>query len=177
MGKRYLPWMACAAIAVVSAPAFAFGKADDPTTSAELVAHDGDGGAVWFQDAASASTSDHTVEIVAGQSVKFSFPGPGTIHNVAIPTTGGTQPTTCNQTKLANTGGTLDRDGKLPMPELAGGLPGWEGYCTFDTPGTYTLVCAVHEAQGMFATVIVAEPTATPTATATTTPEPTATPT
>ena len=66
------------------------------------------------------------------------------------------------------------------MPDFAQ-PPGWEGECTFPTPGTYAFVCSTHPVE-MTGTVIVegtGEPTPTPTATPTATPTqtPTATPT
>ena len=44
---------------------------------------------------------------------------------------------------------------------------GWEGYCTFDAPGTYVFVCSTHATE-MTGTVVVegsGEPTPTPTPT------------
>ncbi len=44
---------------------------------------------------------------------------------------------------------------------------GWEGYCSFNSPGTYRFVCQAHG--GMEGTVVV---TGTPTATPTPPPRP-----
>jgi plastocyanin len=163
---RYLPWMACAVIALVGAPALAAGG--DPPSTAAIVAYDEAGGQ-RFQDASQASPTDHTVEITSGGTVTFSFPaGNGTsVHNVdfkAAP-----KPTSCVQTKPVS--------GQAQAPPVPSFVQpaGWEGNCTFNAPGTYAFVCGVHA--DMTGTVIVTAPTptATETATATATADPTAT--
>jgi plastocyanin len=167
VGKRYLPWMACAAVALVGAPALAASGPADPPSTAALVAHDAPGAqGGLFQDSSQADPNDHTVGITTGGTVTFSYPSGTGVHNVTL-LAGSPEPTNCNQTKQSPAAGgmALDEDGKLPMP---GYLPeGWEGVCTFPTAGTYSFVCGLHAA--MTATVVVTNPTATVTATETAT--------
>jgi hypothetical protein len=80
---------------------------------------------------------------------------------------------------MANTVPFLDPDNAPPMPGFAQPV-GWEGNCTFDTPGNYTFVCSAHQTE-MTGTVVVknddgSEPTPVPTTSPTATPTATATP-
>ena len=83
--RRYLPWMACVAIAATALPALAWGQ--DPPSSASIVVTD-----YAFRDAAG---EDSTVEIAAGGTVNFSYPSGNTRHNVQFISK---QPTSCTQT-------------------------------------------------------------------------------
>jgi plastocyanin len=144
-------------------------------SDARIVAHDSASPARnWFQDA-KGDANDNSVTIKAGETVTFDYPAGASAHNVTFPSA--PKPALCPQTK-PSTGGTIDPDNAPPMPAWAQ-PPGWEGSCTFDTPGTYTFVCSTHPVE-MTGTVVVepgSEPTVTPTATPTETATPTATPT
>ena len=84
--RRYLPWLACAAVAATALPALAWGQADPPS-SASIVVTD-----YAFHDAAG---DDSTVEIPAGGTVDFSYPRApaATTSSSSTP-----QPTSCKQT-------------------------------------------------------------------------------
>jgi plastocyanin len=153
-------------------------------TGPRITAHDG-GGKNWFQDASSSSQTDNSVTIKAGERVSFDYPAGASVHNVDFPN--GPKPTLCPQTKASGQI-PIDTNDAPPMPAFAQ-PPGWDGYCQFDAPGTYTFVCTAHTVE-MTGTVIVepietptptptptqtATPTATPTQTATPTPTPTQT--
>jgi len=162
--RKWLPWLACAAIAVVGFPGHAQGDAEssDPPQSGAVVAVDN-----FFHEDGSAD-SDNTVDIAAGGHVTFSYPTGGSSHNVVF---NSLQPSSC-----AQTAGVVIFPVAPPLPQNA--LPaGWAGSCDFATPGTYTFVCGVHPA--MTGKVVVAgagTPTPTPTETpsqATPTPAPT----
>lgn len=164
--RKWLPWLACAAIAVAGFPGLAQGDAEssDPPQSGAIVAADN-----FFHEVGSAD-SDNTVEIAAGGKVTFSYPTGGQVHNVVFQ---GTQPT-CTQTSGIVYGAVP------PLPAFAAPA-GWAGDCTFTAPGTYEFLCQAHQQQ-MTGKVIVdavatPTPTETPTATATPTETPTATPT
>ena len=66
-----------------------------------------------------------------------------------------------------------DRDGAVPglriepAPPLPQSVqpPGWAGYCTFNTPGTYSFFCGAHG--DMTGTVVVGSGNPTPTPTPT----------
>src|SRR4051812_42594555 len=129
---------------VVAVPSLASGAeqsvdaAGVAAANARISAHD-DGGRFWWQDASSASDADADVTISVGEQVTFDFPvGNGTnVHNVSF--RGAPAPTSCPQTKAAP-GLPVDSDDVPPMPASAQPA-GWEGYCTFTTPGTYSFVC------------------------------------
>ena len=59
--------MACTLLAAASVPAFALGESS--AAPASIVAKDN-----FFQDGSSADTSDNVVQIVAGETVTFSYP-------------------------------------------------------------------------------------------------------
>jgi plastocyanin len=145
-------------------------------SDARIEAHDSASPARnWFQDA-KGDANDNSVTIKAGEKVTFAFPSGSSAHNVSFPS--GPKPALCPQTKASPQVPFLDPDDAPPMPGFAQPV-GWEGNCTFDTPGTYTFVCSTHPVE-MTGTVIVepnGEPTVTPTATPTETATPTATPT
>ena len=150
--------MACTLLAAASVPAFALGES--PAAPASIVAHDD-----FFQDGSSADTSDHVVQIVAGETVDFSNPGAGS-HNVKF----ATAPTSCTQTS----GTVIPGFPVPPLPAFPVAGP-WTGHCTFSTPGTYTFVCDAHPV--MVGTVeVIAAPTPTATATQTATATATASP-
>jgi plastocyanin len=161
--KKYLPWLACAAIATVSVPAFASGSA----APGPAVAEDGaftvfDFG---FYDTASGNQLDNTVNITPGARVTFTYPvNPAnqSVHNVDFGD--GPAPTSCTQTAAPAPYPILSAP---PLP-LATEPAGWAGYCTFNTPGTYTFFCQAHDY--MTGTIIVSNagtPTPTPTPTST----------
>jgi plastocyanin len=87
-------------------------------------------------------------------TVTFSYPMGGTFHNVSF----------TSAEKPVCTG--------LPGNDPSTWGPGWSGTCTFDQPGTYSFVCAVHPT--MTGSVTVPEPaaTATPSPGASPTPTP-----
>src|SRR4051794_334956 len=164
--RKWLPWLACAAIAVAGFPGHAQGDAEssDPPQSGAVVAVDN-----FFHEDGSAD-SDNTVDIAAGGHVTFAYPTGGSSHNVVF---NSLQPSSC-----AQTAGVVIFPTAPPLPQNA--LPaGWAGSCDFATPGTYTFVCGVHPA--MTGKVVVAGAgTPTPTPTPTETPSqatPTPTPT
>jgi plastocyanin len=162
--RKWLPWLACAAIAAAGFPGLAQGEAEssDPPQSGAIVAADN-----FFHEAGSVD-SDNTVEIAAGGKVTFSYPTGGQVHNVVFR---GTQPTCAQSSGIVY--GAVPPLPSFPAPA------GWAGDCTFTAPGTYDFFCQAHEQQ-MTGKVIVdasATPTPTETPTATPTPTPTATPT
>src|SRR4051812_1002101 len=140
MRKTFLPWLACAVIAVVVIPALAWGapaRDGSPTVDAAFTTRD-----TAFQDVANGSSpDDNEVTITVGGTVTFTSPygNPNNQapHNVDFESDG-PQPKTCNQTEQSpdSPGTPLDTDGLAPMP-TSPSPAGWEGYCTFDTPGTY----------------------------------------
>src|SRR5262249_50290605 len=93
-----------------------------PVPAATVAAHDN-----FFQDS--------SVTVNAGDTVAFNYPAGNSTHNVVF----NQAPSTCVQT--ASPAGV-----NLPAPPLPmfPQRPGWAGYCTFDTPGTYTFYCQVH---------------------------------
>jgi plastocyanin len=157
--KQHLPWMACAVIAAIATPALASGSAESSPNALVTI------GDNYFKD----SDGDSQVEISAGQTVFFVspiVPENQTYHNVAMRSGN----PVCNQTKQApGHPFPIDDDGVAPMPAILA-PPGWEGYCRFETPGTYAFICQAHT--GMEGTVVVSGATATPTATPTPTPTP-----
>ena len=114
--RKYLPWMACAAIAATVLPALAWGQ--DPPSSASIVVTD-----YAFRDAAG---TDSTVEIAPGGTVHFSYPSGMSRHNVVFV---GKQPTSCTQTA-----GDIWRPAP-PLPRYMQ-APGWAGDCSFGEAGT-----------------------------------------
>ncbi len=170
MRKRYLPWMATAAIVMIGAPALA--ASGGPTSPAAFVTYDqGTEASAGFRDASQSDLSDHSVAITAGETVTFSFAdGAGTMpHNVAF--NSALKPSSCTQTKF--TPGTVVVPNTPPPLPGYPQSPGWEGHCTFDAVGTYSFVCQAHAS--MTGTVVVSAPTATPSPTATETATATAT--
>ena len=124
----------------------------------------------WFQDAAGGA-DDNSVTIKVGERVTFAYPAGSTVHDVSFRTD--PKPGTCVKTQ----GTPAETNTTPPLPDYVQG-PGWEGYCQFDAPGTYTFVCDAHaEMTGKVIVESDGEPTPTPTATATPTQTPTATPT
>src|SRR3954469_12120099 len=91
---RYLPWIACATVGLIGAPALAAGSDSAPVDAAVTT------GDNFFRDAAGPA-GDSTVEITPGGTVTFTSPINGTdnfsSHNVAF-VDSGPQPATCNQT-------------------------------------------------------------------------------
>ena len=85
-----------------------------------------------------------------GGKVTFTYPGGGSLHNVAFTTI---QPTSCTQT-AGSVGGAVP-----PLPNPADG-PGWAGHCTFTTPGTYDFYCDLHPS--MVGRIIVRDPDGPP---------------
>ena len=160
--RRYLPWLACAAVAATALPALAWGQGE-AQVSASIVVTDS-----AFRDAAD---GDSTVEIPVGGTVAFGYPEGDSRQNVVFITA---QPASCTQTKGDVWGGSP------PLPWYLQG-PGWEGTCRFDRVGTYEFRSGLNFL--MRGKVVVTDatptPTATPTETATATPTetPTATPT
>lgn len=157
LSRKYLPWMACAAIAAALVPTLAWGQ--DPPSSASIVVTDYE-----FRDAAD---QDSTVEIAPGGTVHFSYPSGNSRHNVQFP---GKQPTSCTQT---------EGDIWPPSPPLPWYMqgPGWAGYCVFDEPGVYEFRSGLNYAMKGTVVVTAVTPTPTPTPTPTETPTPTPTPT
>ncbi|MBE2314545.1 hypothetical protein DVA67_001045 [Solirubrobacter sp. CPCC 204708] len=160
--KRSLPWILCALIALIAAPAFALGTAADPVQTADMVVSDS-----GFRDSGSTDPEDRTVDILAGGRVNFSYPAGTGEYNV-VWDRGSLVPDTCEQTAGPNWGhGTT-------LPWWTQG-PGWAGHCTFSKPGTYTFHSGV-DPNGFKGTVVV-HGDATPTPTVTVTPTVTAAPT
>jgi plastocyanin len=152
--RRYLPWLACAAMAATAVPALAWGQGDPPVSASIVVTDTG------FRDAAS---DDSTVEIPAGGTVGFSYPEGSSRHNIIFLTL---QPTSCKQTAGENWGAVP------PLPWYLQG-PGWAGTCTFAQPGTYEFRSGMSYAmRGSVVVGATPTPTPTPTATATATPMP-----
>lgn len=163
MFKQHLPWLLCALVALIGAPALATGT--EREADATVDAFDNE-----FRDRADQDTN---VAIAAGEKVTFVsaiVDGNAGAHNVDFRDA---KPTACRQTKQSpEVNLPLDVDGP-PMPDYAL-PPGWEGWCQFDEPGTYEFYCTVHG--GMEGTVTVGPGSPTPTPTATPTSTPTATP-
>jgi|GEM_PF-2465353 plastocyanin len=145
-------------------------------TTAHISAHDTASPARnWFQDADSSDENDSTVTIQAGGTVTFDYPAGSNVHNVDFRTDA--KPSTCIKTKMSPAIPIPDADEVAPMPDFAQ-TPGWEGVCTFPTPGTYAFVCTTHpEMTGTVEVVAATEPTPTPSVTPTATATPTETPT
>jgi plastocyanin len=158
--RKWLPWLACAAIAVAGFPGLAQGDAEssDPPQSGAIVAADN------FFHEAGAGDADNTVEIAAGGKVTFSYPTGGQVHNVVFQ---GAQPT-CTQTAGPVFGAVP------PLPSFAAPA-GWAGECTFTAPGTYNFFCNAHPQEMTGKVIVDATPTPTPTETPTATPTPTPT--
>jgi plastocyanin len=168
--RKWLPWLACAAIAVVGFPGHAQGDAEsaDPPGNGTFFVYDNE-----FRDAA--NPSQHSLEIAAGGTVTFTYrTGDGAgFHNVAFDQAS-PKPSSCELTQGQTLGQPIP-----PLPPFTMQAP-WSGNCTFTQPGTYTFFCTAHQAQNMVGSVVVtatATPTPTPTGTATPTPTPTDTPT
>jgi plastocyanin len=89
-------------------------------------------------------TGATSLTVAPGDTVTFSYPAGANYHNVVFT---GPTPSSCED---------------LPPAPRA---PGWQAQCTFDGPGSYPFVCALHDT--MTGTVVVAAPTPTPTPTAT----------
>ncbi len=156
LSKRRLPWMAGVLAAVFAClPAVAAGMPVDagahlkaaPPLTASVITYD-----FGFRDATKTESDPTatTVTIAPGGTVSFSYPEGSSSHNVVFGNgdtgTPGAQPTSCVQTAgVAITAAP-------PLPGFAE-PPGWAGSCTFNTAGTYTFFCQVH--QSMQGTVIV----------------------
>ena len=165
MRKTFLPWLACAVIAVVVVPTLAWGEQardGSPTVDAAFTTRDN-----AFQDAGGSSPDDNEVTITVGGTVTFTSidaEGNHGSHNVDFDFE--TQPSVCNQTDGSNPDIPLDVDGKAPVPGFP--QPGdWEGYCTFNTPGTYHFFCQAHSGEMQGTVIVTGTATPTPTATAT----------
>jgi plastocyanin len=163
LSRRFLPWLACAAVATAGVPAFADGGSDSQAP-----------GSINAVDFAfeNPATNDSTVTINAGETVTFAYPTGGSVHNVTF---SGAAPTSCVQTAGTNVGAVP------PLPSDPQGA-GWSGQCTFNTAGTYAFVCNAHgfmtgEVRVLAGGGSTATPTPTPTTTTTPTPTPTSTPT
>jgi plastocyanin len=157
--RRYLPWLACAAVAATALPALAWGQ-DDPPPSASILVTD-----TTFVDA---DGGDAYVNIPVGGKVLFSYPSGTTRHNVIF---AGLRQPACVQTK---------GDLWLPAPPLPWYMqePGWEGYCIFNEPGEYMFYSGMDfNMRGTVAVGSDPTPTPTPTPTESPTPTPTETPT
>src|SRR3954468_17317870 len=128
-------WALAAIAAAIAIPSLAWG--DPPPMTASIYAYD-----LGFEDAPGSSNS--TVTIAPGGTVDFSYPTGGNFHNVAFDQD---QPTSCTQTAGTKVGAVPT----LPAIPL---VPGWEGTCRFDTPGTYAFHCELHPDQ-MTGTVVV----------------------
>ena len=137
-----------------------------PPYSAKIsTADDVDLGSVFF-DASAGNHGDHSVTIAPGQSVEFANPTDGS-HNVVFgdPDNGGAGP------QASSCGLTVGVDAGLPQPPVPPFTePQWDGYCTFNTPGTYAFYCSAHHY--MVGTVVVqaAQANQNPTVTAARTP-------
>jgi plastocyanin len=167
ISRHHVPWLVCALLLVAGVPALASGE--ERATDAAFNVHDN-----TFDDAAGGA-NDHDVTITTGGKVTFLYAaetGNNSVHNADF--SRGPAPTSCVQT-AAGTGYEVDPGTTAPLPDNVQG-PGWAGYCTFATPGTYTFFCDAHG--GMEGTITVtgdATPTATPTTTTTATATPTTT--
>jgi plastocyanin len=124
-----------------------------------------------------------TLMVAAGSTVSFAYPSGASEHDVHFTA----MPSACtgSTAQLGPTAG-------AGAPSIAG--PGWQGECTFNTPGTYSFFCDAHgsvspqgQVSGMSGTIDVTAPgggstgsgstpttttTTAPTATTTTTPAP-----
>src|SRR4051812_23024955 len=111
--KSFLPWVACAVAAAAAVPSLAAGE--KKAANGSIVASD-----FQFTDP---SDGDTEVDILAGQTVEFSYPAGDSVHNVVF--NPGRQPTSCVQTVA--TGGLP----VLPAPPLpiTTEPPGWDGNC------------------------------------------------
>src|SRR4051794_38368270 len=116
MRKSFLPWLACAVIAVVVVPALAWGapardgQSSAPRANAAFVTGDN-----FFRDVAGAA-GDTEVTINPGDTVTFTSPIDDTNtapHNVDFRDN---PPSVCNQTQAPPGVPDLDEDGKSPMP-------------------------------------------------------------
>ena len=167
--KRFLPWTACAVVLAVAAPTLARGAAGSPAVDdAAFSVHDN-----YFQDVAGSGSSDNEVTITAGGTVTFDYAAGagGASHNVNFTEA---KPSGCVQ--VTPTPIPLPDFPVPPLPQFILPAP-WNGYCTFNTPGTYAFVCDAH-ASVMFGRInVTGAPTPTPTPTVTPTPTPTLTPT
>src|SRR4051812_45014704 len=136
LSRKYVPWLACAAVATVGVPAFASGNAQRsavPVTDGAFTAFD-----FGFMDTASGNQTDNTVNITPGGRVTISYPTGDNVHNADF--SNGPAPSSCTQTKAPAPYPILPAP---PLP-LATEPPGWEGFCVFNTPGTYTFFCQAH---------------------------------
>ena len=162
--KRFLPWTACAVVLAVAAPTLARGAAGSPAVDdAAFSVHDN-----YFQDVAGSGSSDNEVTITAGGTVTFDYAAGagGASHNVNFTEA---KPSGCVQ--VTPTPIPLPDFPVPPLPQFILPAP-WDGYCTFNTPGTYAFVCDAH-ASVMFGRINV---TGAPTPTARTSRRPTPTP-
>jgi plastocyanin len=131
-----------------------------PVPAASVVAHDN-----LFENS--------SVTVDPGDSIAFSYSSGTSSHNVVF----NQAPSSCVQTAAPSPLPILPAPPLPAVPETVG----WAGYCTFNTPGTYTFYCQAHPTE-MTGSVTVRDasqptPTPTPAATATATETPTATPT
>jgi hypothetical protein len=108
-----------------------------------------------------AGTTSSTATILPGGTVTFAYPTGTSSHNVVFT---GPQPTSCTQTAAAPG----YRIGPVPPLPAVAEAPGWSGYCTFNTPGTYPFDSAA-DGPAMSGTVVVGTTTSTTTTTTTNT--------
>jgi plastocyanin len=149
------------ATAILFAPGAAIGQT--PSSSASFVGSDSGSGLLETHMWMNPATGNMTATIAAGGTVTFSYPTGNSEHNVVF--TSSQLPTSCT------VNGASAGQGPLPAQPTA---PGWSGSCTFDTPGTYTFLCALHP--NMTGTITVTAASTTPTTPpATTTAPPTMT--
>jgi plastocyanin len=153
--RLFSPWIACALIALFAVPTLAAGSSDvkAPANGAFLVFDEG------FRDVAG-DPGDTDVTVAVGETVTWSYPAGNEAHNVVF-----------------DAGQMSGCQGLPNAPDTEG----WQGSCTFSTPGTYGFFCQLHA--NMRGTVTVtgsgtptpsASPSPSPTVTAS--PYPTATP-
>jgi plastocyanin len=163
--SKWLPWLACAAVAAVGFPALAHGEsesaADPPATASFSLDDNG------FWDAGQADHADTEVDVATGGTVTWSYAvGAGNLpHTVRFdsPPDGAA----CASSP------SVPNPGSDTLPEVPLSAP-WTVTCSFGAAGTFIFHCSLHPQ--MHGTVKVTG-AATPTPTSTATETPTATPT
>jgi plastocyanin len=137
--------LACvvAAAAGVAIPVLAYGGTSSASSpGATMLAQD-------FKFVNAANTNEAAVTVAPGATVAFAYPTGTSAHNVDFIAG---HPTSCTQDGSAGAVPPLP-----PHPSPAG----WSGSCEFDTAGTYTFLCDMHN--DMFGQVIVQDGGATTT--------------
>ena len=133
--KRYLPWLACAAVAAVGVPAFASGEPSPSGTPARAGDH-----AVERLPVREPGDDDEHGHDLRRRDRHVQLPGRRQLHNVAF----GRQAHRPARSRPRARRPPGDNIGAVPPLPPFPTPSDWAGSCRFNTPGTYAFFCRAH---------------------------------